>query len=154
VDKRLRCLVISFLLVLLFTASYKVGKEFLEGDVPEPPIIPDQNTLNDLTALGASFDTYALDSVEVKSWTPRILLYSNFISNETADYIINIGRDLVTRSLVVDNGAGNAVSDGRTSYGTFLMGPLARDPVVLAIQKKKYLYGHNYLKKMVRLFTF
>jgi len=77
-----------------------------------------------------------LSDVEVINWTPRIFLYHNFISADMADYIVRMGQDIVVRSQVVSKEGGSEVHEARTSSGTFLLGKLAHDPVVEAVQDK------------------
>jgi len=72
--------------------------------------------------------------IETLSWSPRVFLYHNILTDEECDEIINIAGNDVTRSKVVGGGKGDSVeSNVRTSHGTFLLDnymkqyPLLRD---------------------------
>lgn len=65
------------------------------------------------------------------SWSPRIFYYPKFASDYECDYIINLGKDKVSRSMVVGD-SGGVVSTARTSYGVFLSAE-SEDPVMQAL---------------------
>lgn len=53
---------------------------------------------------------------------PRIVVFGNFVTDDECDQLIEIARTRLERSTVMtgDGSEGNALSDVRTSYGTFL----------------------------------
>ena len=74
----------------------------------------------------AGADMSKLPHMEVVSWSPRVFLYKNFLTDEECDYIIAKGKEKVTRSLVASKD--DTKSDVRTSYG-------ACDPVNYDIRR-------------------
>eukprot|EP01126_Amoeba_proteus_P018094 TRINITY_DN1904_c0_g2_i2.p1 TRINITY_DN1904_c0_g2~~TRINITY_DN1904_c0_g2_i2.p1 ORF type:complete len:268 (+),score=57.89 TRINITY_DN1904_c0_g2_i2:340-1143(+) len=77
-----------------------------------------------------------LSQVEVLSWSPRILLYHNFVTSEDADHIVSLGKNKVQRSEVVVEEGQNTVHESRSSSGVFLVGEMARDLVVQKYARK------------------
>jgi len=73
-------------------------------------------------------DSKQIGGWEVLTRSPRAFYHRTFLTDYECDYIINLGKDLLTRSLV----AGNHQSDARTSYGTFLT-QFHDDPVIQGI---------------------
>ncbi|TVU03569.1 hypothetical protein EJB05_37121 [Eragrostis curvula] len=80
---------------------------------------------------------------EVLSWTPRIILFHNFLSSEECDYLMAIARPRLQISTVVDVATGKGVkSDVRTSSGMFVNSEERKFPVIqveilhVAIEKR------------------
>jgi len=81
--------------------------------------------------------------IETISWTPRVFLYHNILTEEECEHIITMGKNSVYRSEVVkENNDVDGVDDARTSFGVFLTGTMARDEVVLKLQKKIAHWTH------------
>ncbi|ONK58804.1 uncharacterized protein A4U43_C09F16810 [Asparagus officinalis] len=74
---------------------------------------------------------------EVLSWSPRIILYRNFLSTEECDYLRAIARPRLQVSTVVDTKTGKGIkSEVRTSSGMFLSSEERRYPIIQAIEKR------------------
>ncbi|OAY57606.1 probable prolyl 4-hydroxylase 10 isoform X1 [Manihot esculenta] len=72
---------------------------------------------------------------EVISWEPRSFIYHNFLSKEECDYLINLAKPHMQKSVVVDSKTGKSKdSKVRTSSGTFL--PRGRDEKIREIEKR------------------
>jgi len=68
---------------------------------------------------------------EVISWTPRIVVFHNFLSSEECDYLMAIARPRLQISTVVDVATGKGVkSDVRTSSGMFVNSEERKSPVI------------------------
>eukprot|EP01129_Flabellula_baltica_P002365 TRINITY_DN12181_c0_g1_i1.p1 TRINITY_DN12181_c0_g1~~TRINITY_DN12181_c0_g1_i1.p1 ORF type:complete len:247 (+),score=27.24 TRINITY_DN12181_c0_g1_i1:18-758(+) len=114
---------IFFSLVLIFSC-YQFGKLF--GNNTDYRFLVDIHDRN-VSNKGQPW-------VEVKSWSPRVFLYHNFLSDEICDYFVELGKQKVTRSKVVGGkNSGPVTSDARTSDGAFLFMP---DPVIRQVEKK------------------
>ncbi|XP_051117857.1 probable prolyl 4-hydroxylase 6 [Andrographis paniculata] len=69
------------------------------------------------------------------SWNPRIFLYKGFLSHKECDHLINLAKDKMQRSLVVDDETGQSMeSTVRTSSGMFLK--KSQDDVVSTIENR------------------
>ncbi|KAH7573376.1 hypothetical protein JRO89_XS03G0133400 [Xanthoceras sorbifolium] len=74
---------------------------------------------------------------EVISWSPRIIVFHNFLSTEECDYLRAIARPRLHVSTVVDTKTGKGIkSDVRTSSGMFLSPAEKRYPMIQAIEKR------------------
>ncbi|KQJ82081.1 hypothetical protein BRADI_5g05630v3 [Brachypodium distachyon] len=74
---------------------------------------------------------------EVISWTPRIIVFHNFLSSEECDFLKEIARPRLEISTVVDVATGKGVkSDVRTSSGMFVNSEERKFPVIQAIEKR------------------
>jgi|TARA_B110000003_G_scaffold268983_1_gene299330 prolyl 4-hydroxylase len=58
--------------------------------------------------------------VETLSWSPRVFLLKNFLSDEECEHLIELGEKKLERSTVVNSDESGAVSTARTSFGTFV----------------------------------
>ena len=58
--------------------------------------------------------------VETLSWSPRVFLLKNFLSDEECEHLIELGEKKLERSTVVNSDESVAVSTARTSFGTFV----------------------------------
>ena len=58
--------------------------------------------------------------VETLSWSPRVFLLKNFLSDEECEHLIELGEKKLERSTVVNSDKSGAVSTARTSFGTFV----------------------------------
>ncbi|KAJ6916548.1 prolyl 4-hydroxylase 10 [Populus alba x Populus x berolinensis] len=73
--------------------------------------------------------------VEVISWEPRAFIYHNFLTKEECEYLINLAKPHMQKSMVVDSSSGKSKdSRVRTSSGTFL--PRSRDKIIRDIEKR------------------
>ncbi|XP_011014780.1 PREDICTED: probable prolyl 4-hydroxylase 10 [Populus euphratica] len=73
--------------------------------------------------------------VEVVSWEPRAFIYHNFLTKAECDYLINLAKPHMQKSMVVDSSSGKSKdSRVRTSSGTFL--PRGRDKIIRDIEKR------------------
>ncbi|KAK2408769.1 putative prolyl 4-hydroxylase [Trifolium repens] len=73
--------------------------------------------------------------VEILSWEPRVFLYHNFLAKEECEHLINISKNSMEKSFVIDSKTGqNVESSVRTSSGTFL--PIGYDKIVRNIEKR------------------
>lgn len=79
-------------------------------------------------------------SIRTLSWSPRVFLYSNFLSEEECEHLIELGEKNLERSTVV-GGAGDSgtVASARTSYGTFITRRLT--PTLSAIEDRVAEYS-------------
>ncbi|KAF0893580.1 hypothetical protein E2562_027306 [Oryza meyeriana var. granulata] len=79
---------------------------------------------------------------EVISWTPRIIVFHNFLSSEECDYLRAIARPRLQVSTVVDVATGKGVkSNVRTSSGMFVNSEERKFPVIQAIEKRISVYS-------------
>ena len=58
--------------------------------------------------------------VETLSWSPRVFLLKNFLSDEECEHLIELGEKKLERTTVVTSDESGAVSTARTSFGTFV----------------------------------
>ncbi|XVF29327.1 hypothetical protein REPUB_Repub15cG0111100 [Reevesia pubescens] len=71
------------------------------------------------------------------SWSPRIIVLHNFLSNEECDYLRAIARPRLQISTVVDAKTGKGMkSNVRTSSGMFLSPTERNYPMIQAIEKR------------------
>ncbi|KAB2062341.1 hypothetical protein E1A91_A10G151700v1 [Gossypium mustelinum] len=74
---------------------------------------------------------------EIISWSPRIIVLHNFLSNEECDYLRAIARPRLQVSTVVDVKTGKGIkSNVRTSSGMFLSPTDKKYPMIQAIEKR------------------
>ncbi|KAB2009115.1 hypothetical protein ES319_D10G144500v1 [Gossypium barbadense] len=74
---------------------------------------------------------------EIISWSPRIIVLHNFLSNEECDYLRAIARPRLQVSTVVDVKTGKGIkSNVRTSSGMFLSPTEKKYPMIQAIEKR------------------
>ena len=74
--------------------------------------------------------------VEVLSWSPRIFVFRNFLSDEECDYLKAYAEPYLTRSTVVDNDSPEPlIIEGRTSEGMFFPDQHG-DPIITAIEDR------------------
>lgn len=74
---------------------------------------------------------------EVLSWSPRIILFHNFLSMEECDYLRAIAKPRLQISTVVDTKTGKGIkSEVRTSSGMFLSSQERKYPIIQAIEKR------------------
>ncbi|XP_031113594.1 prolyl 4-hydroxylase 1 [Ipomoea triloba] len=79
---------------------------------------------------------------EVVSWSPRIIVFHNFLSTEECDYLRGIAKPRLKVSTVVDAKTGKGMkSDVRTSSGTFLSPDERSYPIIQAIEKRISVYS-------------
>ncbi|XP_042482571.1 prolyl 4-hydroxylase 1-like isoform X2 [Macadamia integrifolia] len=79
---------------------------------------------------------------EVLSWSPRIILFRNFLSMEECDYLRAIARPRLKISNVVDRKTGKGVKSGvRTSSGMFLSPEERKYPIIQAIERRISIYS-------------
>eukprot|EP00899_Mesostigma_viride_P019037 jgi/Mesvir1/27134/Mv20806-RA.3 len=79
--------------------------------------------------------------LEILSWKPRLEVYHGFLSSEECDHLVDMGKRRLMRSGVVDTNTGkSALSDIRTSSGTFLA--KAQDGIVEAIEHRIAVWSH------------
>ncbi|KAG2720943.1 hypothetical protein I3760_02G058100 [Carya illinoinensis] len=79
---------------------------------------------------------------EIMSWSPRIILLHNFLSNEECDYLRAIALPRLQISTVVDTKTGKGIkSDVRTSSGMFLSPEEKKYPMIQAIEKRISIYS-------------
>ncbi|XP_057816020.1 prolyl 4-hydroxylase 1 isoform X2 [Cryptomeria japonica] len=79
---------------------------------------------------------------EIISWSPRIIVFHNFLSPEECDYLIAIARPRLRVSTVVDTKTGKGIkSDVRTSSGMFLNHEEKKYPMIQAIEKRISVYS-------------
>ncbi|KAG6767101.1 hypothetical protein POTOM_028280 [Populus tomentosa] len=72
--------------------------------------------------------------VEVISWEPRAFIYHNFLTKAECDYLINLAKPHMQKSMVVSSSGKSKDSRVRTSSGTFL--PRGRDKIIRDIEKR------------------
>ncbi|PKU63530.1 prolyl 4-hydroxylase [Dendrobium catenatum] len=71
------------------------------------------------------------------SWSPRIILFHNFLSTEECDYLKALSRPRLQTSTVVDAKTGKGVkSEVRTSSGMFLSSEERKFPIIQAIERR------------------
>ncbi|XP_042418476.1 prolyl 4-hydroxylase 1-like [Zingiber officinale] len=74
---------------------------------------------------------------EILSWSPRIILFRNFLTMEECDYLKTIAEPHLQVSQVHDTKTGKRVTtDGRTSYGTFLTLGQTKFSMIQAVEKR------------------
>ncbi|KAJ0971911.1 hypothetical protein J5N97_019870 [Dioscorea zingiberensis] len=74
---------------------------------------------------------------EVVSWSPRIIVFHNFLSMEECEYLKAIARPRLQISTVVDTKTGKGIkSEVRTSSGMFLSSEERKFSIVQAIEKR------------------
>ncbi|CAL9122310.1 unnamed protein product [Musa textilis] len=74
---------------------------------------------------------------EILSWSPRIILFHNFLSMQECDYLKAIGRPRLAVSLVIDDETGKAKTiKVRTSSGMFLTSEEQNLPIIQAIENR------------------
>ncbi|KAJ4956860.1 hypothetical protein NE237_013643 [Protea cynaroides] len=79
---------------------------------------------------------------EVLSWSPRIIVFHNFLSMEECDYLREISRPRLQISTVVDTKTGKGIkSDVRTSSGMFLSPEERKYPIIQAIERRIAVYS-------------
>ncbi|CAH9136543.1 unnamed protein product [Cuscuta epithymum] len=79
---------------------------------------------------------------EVLSWSPRIILFHNFLSTEECDYLRGIAKPRLQVSTVVDIKTGKGIkSNVRTSSGMFLNHNERLYPMIQAIEKRIAVYS-------------
>ncbi|XP_043722929.1 prolyl 4-hydroxylase 1 isoform X3 [Telopea speciosissima] len=79
---------------------------------------------------------------EVLSWSPRIILFRNFLSMEECDYLRAVARPRLQISTVVDTKTGKGIkSDVRTSSGMFLSPEERKYPIIQAIERRIAVYS-------------
>lgn len=79
---------------------------------------------------------------EIISWSPRIIVLHNFLSNEECDYLRAVARPRLQISTVVDAKTGKGIkSDVRTSSGMFLNPEERKYSMVQAIEKRISVYS-------------
>ncbi|KAJ8484110.1 hypothetical protein OPV22_016595 [Ensete ventricosum] len=75
---------------------------------------------------------------EILSWSPRIILFHNFLSMQECDYLKAIGRPRLAVSLVVDGETGKGLkSKVRTSSGMSLTSEEQNLPIIQMEPKKR-----------------
>ncbi|XAR48776.1 Procollagen-proline dioxygenase [Bertholletia excelsa] len=79
---------------------------------------------------------------EIISWSPRIILFHNFLSTEECDYLRAVAKPRLEISTVVDTRTGKGIkSDVRTSSGMFLTPEEKKYPMIQAIEKRISVYS-------------
>ncbi|XP_051118320.1 prolyl 4-hydroxylase 1 isoform X2 [Andrographis paniculata] len=79
---------------------------------------------------------------EVINWSPRIILFHNFLSAEECDYLRAIAKPHLVVSTVVDMKTGKGVkSKVRTSSGMFLSSRDRKYPIIQGIEKRISVYS-------------
>ncbi|XP_057783689.1 prolyl 4-hydroxylase 1-like isoform X2 [Salvia miltiorrhiza] len=79
---------------------------------------------------------------EVVSWSPRIVVFHNFLSDEECDYLRAISKPRLEVSTVVDARTGKGIkSKVRTSSGMFLTAEERKFPMIQAIEKRISVYA-------------
>ncbi|EOY04915.1 Oxoglutarate/iron-dependent dioxygenase - like 10 [Theobroma cacao] len=74
---------------------------------------------------------------EIISWSPRIIVLHNFLSNEECDYLRAVAQPRLQISTVVDARTGKGIkSNVRTSSGMFLSPTERKYPMIQAIEKR------------------
>ncbi|XP_064966769.1 prolyl 4-hydroxylase 1-like [Musa acuminata AAA Group] len=74
---------------------------------------------------------------EILSWSPRIILFHNFLSMQECDYLKAIGRPRLAVSMVIDDKTGKGIkSKVRTSSGMFLTSEEQNLPIIQAIENR------------------
>ncbi|XP_042513506.1 prolyl 4-hydroxylase 1 [Macadamia integrifolia] len=79
---------------------------------------------------------------EVLSWSPRIIVFHNFLSMEECDYLRAVAHPRLQISTVVDTKTGKGIkSDVRTSSGMFLSPEERKYPIIQAIERRIAVYS-------------
>ncbi|KAL2506323.1 Prolyl 4-hydroxylase 1 [Abeliophyllum distichum] len=79
---------------------------------------------------------------EIISWSPRIVVFHNFLSAEECDYLRAIAKPRLQVSTVVDTRTGKGIkSNVRTSSGMFLSNEERKYPLIQAIEKRISVYS-------------
>ncbi|KAM7486391.1 hypothetical protein LguiA_002400 [Lonicera macranthoides] len=79
---------------------------------------------------------------EIISWSPRIIVFHNFLSMAECDYLRAIAKPRLQVSTVVDTKTGKGIkSDVRTSSGMFLNHEEKKYPMIQAIEKRISVYS-------------
>ncbi|CAA2957489.1 prolyl 4-hydroxylase 1 [Olea europaea subsp. europaea] len=79
---------------------------------------------------------------EIISWSPRIIVFHNFLSTEECDYLRELAKPRLQVSTVVDTRTGKGIkSDVRTSSGMFLSHEERKKPLIQAIEKRISVYS-------------
>ncbi|KAL8491359.1 hypothetical protein ACS0TY_023115 [Phlomoides rotata] len=79
---------------------------------------------------------------EVVSWSPRIIVFHNFLSPEECDYLRALAKPRLEYSTVVDTRTGKGIkSKARTSSGMFLSTEERNYPMIQAIEKRISVYS-------------
>ncbi|WOL01407.1 prolyl 4-hydroxylase 1-like [Canna indica] len=74
---------------------------------------------------------------EILSWSPRVILFHNFLSTEECDYLKAVARPRLEISTVVDTKTGKGMkSEVRTSSGMFISSEERKYPIIQAIEKR------------------
>ncbi|KAI3470134.1 hypothetical protein Pfo_026797 [Paulownia fortunei] len=80
---------------------------------------------------------------EIISWSPRIVIFHNFLSAEECDYLISVAKPYLQVSTVVDKRTGKGMkSKVRTSTGMSLITKDRKYPMIQAIEKRISVYSH------------
>eukprot|EP01125_Pyxidicula_operculata_P008417 TRINITY_DN2822_c0_g1_i3.p1 TRINITY_DN2822_c0_g1~~TRINITY_DN2822_c0_g1_i3.p1 ORF type:complete len:284 (-),score=62.54 TRINITY_DN2822_c0_g1_i3:64-915(-) len=75
--------------------------------------------------------------IETISWSPRIFVYHNFLSEAECDEIIELAGSDVERSRVVSSDGNGAESKSRTSFGVFLTEPyMTKSPLLRIVEER------------------
>ncbi|KAL7081461.1 hypothetical protein ACP275_14G041500 [Erythranthe tilingii] len=79
---------------------------------------------------------------EIVSWSPRVVVFHNFLSAEECDYLRAIAKPRLQVSTVVDTKTGKGVkSTLRTSSGMFVSVEERMYPMIQAIEKRISVYS-------------
>ncbi|KAJ7562914.1 hypothetical protein O6H91_03G088800 [Diphasiastrum complanatum] len=79
---------------------------------------------------------------EIINWSPRIIIFHNFLSHEECEYLIELARPRMGKATVVDVTTGKGVeSKVRTSSGMFLTQSDRKYPITQAIEKRISVYS-------------
>lgn len=79
---------------------------------------------------------------EVVSWSPRIVVFHNFLSSEECNYLRAMAKPRLEVSTVVDARTGKGIkSKVRTSSGMFLSAEERKYPMIQAIEKRISVYA-------------
>eukprot|EP01104_Vermistella_antarctica_P005039 TRINITY_DN15449_c0_g1_i1.p1 TRINITY_DN15449_c0_g1~~TRINITY_DN15449_c0_g1_i1.p1 ORF type:complete len:279 (+),score=47.59 TRINITY_DN15449_c0_g1_i1:266-1102(+) len=80
-------------------------------------------------------------SPQVVSWSPRVVLFHDFLSHEECDRLIEAGRSRLKRSQVVSASKEMRLNTARTSYGAWV--GKNDDPVVQILQQRVAAASHQ-----------
>lgn len=76
------------------------------------------------------------ENVEILSWSPRVFVFHQFLTDEECDHLIAKAKPELIRSTVVDNESFNSkVDEARTSRGMFILAG-HEDPILQGIEKR------------------
>lgn len=79
---------------------------------------------------------------DIVNWSPRIIVFHNFLSAEECDYLMAMAQPRLQISTVVDVKTGKGIkSDVRTSSGMFLSAAERKYPIIQAIEKRISVYS-------------